>query len=134
VDYSLLVKMDYSLLITFFFLFIFIGNLGQIKIVRTLLEAFIIGREMEIGILSSQFISNVPAAMLLSGFTKNYKALLWGVNIGGLGTMIASMASLISYKYYVNTLGSKKRKYFKVFTIYNLIFLLLLWGFAFIIQ
>ena len=81
-----------------------------------------------IGIITSQCISNVPAALLLSGFTHNIKNLALGVNIGGLGTLIASMASLISYKQYVNEVPDGKGKYFVTFTVYNVIFLIVLYA------
>ena len=71
-------------------------------------------------------ISNVPAALLLSGFTENFPALIKGTNLGGLGTLIASLASLISYKYYVRTPGSRKGRYLLVFTGYNALFLAVL--------
>ena len=79
-----------------------------------------------VAILSSQVVSNVPAAMLLSGFTTNYDLLIIGTNIGGLGTIIASMASLISFKFYVKTEKSSTGKYMVTFTVVNLIFLAVL--------
>lgn len=85
------------------------------------------------GIVLSQVISNVPAAILLSGFTGNYSALLYGVNIGGLGTLIASLASIISYRGYCTAPNARKGKYILVFTIYNLIFLAVLSGTAFLL-
>ena len=81
------------------------------------------GREFFTTIILSQFISNVPAAILLSGFTDKYKELIIGVNIGGFGTIIASMASLISYKIYADTKDSKKGKYLITFSCINAIFL-----------
>ena len=89
-----------NLYLLFFF---FIGNVQELHGVCTLLSDLISGRELWMGVAVSQVISNVPAAMLLSGFTTDYADLLWGVNIGGLGTLIASMASLISYKAYMLT-------------------------------
>ena len=88
----------------------------------------LVQHEVSIGIISSQIISNVPAAILLSGFTNNYSALLIGVNLGGLGTLIASLASLISFKFYANTDGSNKKHYLGIFTLYNAIFLVILFG------
>jgi len=126
---SLLREADYALLLTFIFFFIFVGNLKEIPAVSAFLSALVTGREIEAGVLLSQIISNVPAAMLLSGFTKNLPALLWGVNLGGLGTLIASMASLISFKQYAGIHGAKKGKYLFVFTLVNLLFLAALWGF-----
>lgn len=123
---KLLQQADYSLLLTFVFFFIFIGNLKQLPSVSSLLSRWIAGRELPAGILLSQIISNVPAAMLLAGFTKNYRFLLLGVNLGGLGTLIASMASLISYKLYIRTETARPASYLGVFTALNLIFLVIL--------
>lgn len=84
------------------------------------------GNEFAFGLTLSQIFSNVPATMLLSGFTKNNIPLLIGVNIGGLGTLIASMASLISYKFYANEQNSKKLNYLLEFTILNILFMTIL--------
>lgn len=127
---SLFARADYYLLLTFICFFIFIGNIRNIPAVAVLLEAFIQDRELPLGILFSQGISNVPAAILLSGFTQNYKPLLYGVNLGGLGTLIASLASVISFKLYGNCPGASKGKYLKAFTLYNVIFLGILYVFA----
>lgn len=132
VDRSILREVDYALLLTFVCFFIFIGNLKSIPQVHSLLALLIRGHEYIVSILSSQLISNVPAAILLSGFTSNYKALLIGVNIGGLGTLIASMASLISYKLYIKSKGSQHSRYLLIFTQYNLLFLAILIGFSLI--
>lgn len=129
-DRTILLRADYSLLLTFAFLFVFIGNIKNFPAVSTALSAFVDGRELSIGILLSQVISNVPAAMLLSNFTSNYSALLIGVNMGGLGTLIASMASLISYKLYASTPDAQTGRYFSVFTAINFLFLGILWGAA----
>ena len=120
-------KVDYGLLFTFVAFFIFIGNMGRIGWVKELLEKALGGNELLLGFAGSQVISNVPAAILLSGFTKNYAALLQGVNIGGLGTLIASLASLISYNFYAeesekNKNVGTKGKYFWYFTGWNLVF------------
>ena len=93
-----------------------------------LLESIITGRETYIAIGASQIISNVPTALLLSGFTTNYKALIIGTNLGGLGTLIASMASLISYKQIAREYPGKKGKYFLWFTVVNVVFLAGLMG------
>lgn len=122
-DRSLLRKADYGLLLTFIGFFIFIGNVKNIPAVSELLSSLVAGRELAVGILLSQIISNVPAAMLLSGFTSDYSSLLVGVNLGGLGTLIASMASMISYKIYAAAPGAKAGKYFKLFTVMNIAFL-----------
>ena len=115
-------KVDYSLLITFIFFFVFIGNMGRIPAMRDAIASILAGREMIVSFLCSQIISNVPAAVLLSGFTDHWKELLFGVNIGGLGTLIASMASLISYKFFVQADEKAKGKYLKHFTIMNILF------------
>ena len=128
-DKSVLKKVDYCLLLTFISFFIFTGNLGNILVIRDTLQELVNGRELLIGIVASQGISNVPAALLLSGFTSDYRALLAGVNIGGLGTLIASMASLISYKILANKYNEKKGKYFKWFTIVNVLYLVILFIF-----
>lgn len=121
---------DYSLLLTFVGFFIFTGNMGKIQTVSNLLQQVIQGREVVFGVLISQCISNVPATLLLSGFTEEYKKLLLGVNIGGLGTLIASMASLISYKIFANTCNKEKGRYFIHFTMINIVFLIILLAFA----
>ena len=99
-DRKAFLDVDYSLLFTFTFFFILIGNLGRIDLIRETLSNIVGGHEVMTAVISSQAISNVPAAMLLSPFTKNASALVVGVNLGGLGTLIASMASLITYKFY----------------------------------
>lgn len=126
-DRRLLAKADYGLLLTFIFFFVFIGNMKNIPAISTFLSELVAGREMTIGILLSQVISNVPAAMLLSGFTMKFDELLLGVNLGGLGTLIASMASLISYKLYAATEQPRMGRYMAVFTGLNLLFLVVLW-------
>ena len=92
------------------------------------IASLLTGREVLVSALMSQALSNVPAAILLSGFTDNFTALLQGVNIGGLGTIIASMASLISYKLYAAGEGAQPGKYMLTFTLYNVIGLVLLLG------
>lgn len=128
-DRKTLIKADYSLLLTFVFLFVFIGNLGEIEAVSSFLKSIVSGREVLVGVAASQVFSNVPAALLLSGFTENAKALLVGVNLGGLGTLIASMASLISFKLIAKE-NIKSGRYILVFTTVNIVFLalnLILW-------
>ncbi|WP_337403317.1 SLC13 family permease [Suilimivivens sp.] len=117
---------DYALLVTFVSFFILIGNLGRISLIREALERFVSGREILTGVLASQVISNVPAAVLLSGFTENYRDLLVGVNLGGLGTLIASMASLISFKLYTKCYKENRGRYLRWFTLVNIIYLFLL--------
>lgn len=123
-DRKIIAKVDYSLLLTFVFLFIFIGNLGKIEAVNEFLKNAVDGREVIAGIAASQVFSNVPAAILLAGFTDNAKALLIGVNLGGLGTLIASMASLISFKFVIKE-NIKTGRYLLVFTLVNIVFLAL---------
>lgn len=123
--------LDYYLLLTFVCFFVLIGNLGRIPFIRESLQGLLAGREVWMSFLSSQFISNVPAAVLLSEFTTRYDLLLAGVNIGGLGTLIASMASLISYKYFAQIPGVKKGKYILHFTWLNLLFAAILLGLCF---
>lgn len=119
-------QVDYALLITFVGFFIFVGNIGRISWFREILEQLIRGKEILAAAVFSQFLSNVPAALLISGFTENYKNLLIGVNIGGLGTLIASMASLISYKFYAQSENAEKGKYMITFTVYNVVGLVVL--------
>ena len=123
---GILKGLDYNLLLTFVCFFILIGNLGRIPVIRETLQDLLIGREVFVSFLASQCISNVPAAVLLSEFTDRYDLLIAGVNIGGLGTLIASMASLISYKYFAQVPGAKKGKYMLYFTAMNLLFAVIL--------
>ncbi len=125
---SLLRRVDYSLLATFVAFFIFVGNLKQLPAVYDFLQGTMLGREMLVSALLSQCISNVPAAVLLSGFTEHYTQLLLGVNIGGLGTLIASMASLISFKLYCREQGRQRGRYLLVFTLLNAGFFVILYG------
>lgn len=133
-DRRLLTQVDYSLLLTFVFFFVFIGNVGKIGMIRQVLENFMNGRELLTAIITSQFVSNVPAAILLSGFTQNGRALVIGTNLGGLGTLIASMASLITYKFYAAEKESSKKKYLLYFTAVNLVFLVLLYLLSFFLR
>ena len=123
---SLFRQIDYSLLLTFVAFFVFIGNLGRIPAFSGWLQAILAGREVLVAVLASQVTSNVPAALLLSGFTDETAALIIGTNLGGLGTLIASMASLISYRQIARELPEEKGRYFKLFTLSNLIFLVIL--------
>ena len=127
-NYRILARADYGLLCTFVFLFVFIGNLGRVPAISHWLMKLVDGREVLAGVLASQVISNVPAAILLSGFTDNFRALIVGVNLGGLGTLIASMASLISFKCYCNDKDSQEGRYLLVFSGMNVVFLIALVG------
>lgn len=133
-DFKILLRADYILLLTFIGFFIFTGNMGKIDYIRDFLGTVLTDREFAIGVILSQFISNVPATLMLSGFTTNYTALLVGVNVGGLGTLIASMASLISFKAYTKEFPDNTGKYFGMFTLANILFLIVLVGFKFAIS
>ena len=130
---DLLGKVDYMLLITFVCFFVFAGNIGVIPAVNEALSAVMEKNALLTSILASQVISNVPAAVLLSGFTENWQALLAGTNIGGLGTPIASMASLISLKLYMKSEGAKSGFYMMFFTVTNVIGLVILTAFYMIL-
>ncbi len=125
-DKQTLAKVDYSLLLTFVVIFIFVGNIGKIEPIYKFLSEVTKENTMLSGILTSQVTSNVPAAILLSGFTDSAKDLLLGVNIGGMGTLIASMASVISYKLYLSENKGQTLKYLKSFTLWNILFLVVL--------
>lgn len=129
-DRSLFRTVDYSLLLTFVFFFVFIGNIGKVPSFSAWLSAVMQGRELICAILASQIISNVPAALLLSGFTADGTSLLIGTNLGGLGTLIASMASLITYKLYAAEPDAETGRYFALFTGINVIFLVILTALA----
>lgn len=131
-DRSIFAHIDYSLLLTFVGFFIFIGNVGRLPQFEGFLQQIVSGNEVPAGIAASQVISNVPAALLLSGFTDNLSALIIGVNLGGLGTLIASMASLISYKLIVRNEKHVAGAYFRYFTVANICFLAALFLFFFV--
>ena len=121
-DRDALKKVDYPLLGTFCAFFVFAGNMSRIPAVRALFES-LLGRDtMLVSALSCQFISNVPTAILLSRFTENYRELLWGVNIGGAGTLIASLASLITFREYTKHNPTKTGRYIALFSLINVIF------------
>lgn len=132
-DRSALLHVDYALLLTFVAFFVFVGNVGRIEIVSTALAQLIDSHELAVSVIASQVLSNVPAAILLSGFTSNFAALIVGTNLGGLGTLIASMASLISYKQVALVLPREKGRYFMLFTMWNVAFLAVLAAFALIL-
>lgn len=127
---ALIKKADYSLLLTFVFFFIFIGNIQNISSVNEFVTKIISEREFEVSIILSQIISNVPASAMLSGFTDKAQSLILGTNIGGLGTIIASLASLISFKLYIKSEDAKPLKYLTVFTLVNFLFLIILYLFV----
>ena len=125
-DRKALKMVDYPLLFTFVFFFIFSGNMARIDLVRNLFSYLLEQNTLLVSVLSCQFISNVPSAILLSQFTGNYRALLLGVNIGGVGTLIASLASLITFREYVKHNPGKAGYYVKIFSAFNFAFLILL--------
>ncbi len=133
-DRSALKKVDYPLLFTFVFFFIFAGNMSRIGVVRDLLSGLLEKDTLLVSTLACQLISNVPTAILLSQFTGNYAELLVGVNIGGVGTLISSLASLITFKEYVSHNPKKTGYYVAVFSAFNFTFLFLLTGFAMLIR
>ena len=122
-DRKMLLKADFMLLLTFVAFFFFAGNLARVEAVDALLRRLLAGREYLTALLTSQVISNVPAALLLSDFTDQSRALLLGVNIGGLGTPIASLASLISMKLYAHSDHARTGRYLLEFTVVNLVLL-----------
>lgn len=122
----LYLSVDYFLLLTFLCFFVFIGNMKRVPALNDLLLSVVQGRELLTGILASQVISNVPAAILLSGFASDFSALLTGVNLGGLGTLIASLASLISFKFFSREYPDQKGAFLKEFTVWNAAFLAVL--------
>ena len=119
-------KVDYALLGTFFFFFIFAGNLARLDAINQLISSLLQHSTLITSILSCQIISNVPSAILLSRFTENYPALLLGVNIGGTGTLIASLASLITFNEFKNRYPDQVKKYVCIFAIANAVFLVIL--------
>ena len=122
-DRRIFARIDYGLLMTFAALFVLVGNLARIPAVYGFVSSLADSYPFAVSVGASQIISNVPAALLISGFTDNYAEILKGVNVGGLGTLIASMASLISYKIYARSEGANKGKYMLVFTALNIAFL-----------
>ncbi len=125
-DRKALKDVDYGLLFTFVAFFIFSGNMARIDLVRDLLSGLLEKNTLLVSILSCQVISNVPTAILLSQFTGNYSALLLGVNIGGVGTLISSLASLITFREYVSHNPDKTKNYILQFSAFNFAFLIIL--------
>ena len=114
---------------TFVCFFVLVGNIARIDAVSNAIGSIINGKETVFSALISQVISNVPAAAMLSAFTDNAKALITGTNIGGLGTVIASMASLISYRFISKTEGVKSSRYLAFFSAINFALLIILLAF-----
>ena len=128
VDRKALLTVDYPLLFTFVFFFIFAGNMARIEAVRSFFSYLLGLNTLLFSVLSCQVISNVPSAILLSQFTDNYPALLIGVNIGGVGTLISSLASLITFREYCSHNPGKGGKYLGIFSAFNFSYLTILTG------
>ena len=133
-DRKALKAVDYGLLFTFVFFFVFAGNMARIGAVRDLFGFLLEKSTLIFSILSCQVISNVPSAILLSQFTGNYQELLVGVNIGGVGTLISSLASLITFREYVKHNPGKTGYYIAMFSAFNFGFLIILASFSFLIN
>lgn len=133
-DRKALKMVDYPLLLTFVFFFVFAGNMARIEIVRDTLSYLCNKSTLLFSVMSCQCISNVPSAVLLSQFTDNYADLLVGVNIGGTGTLIASLASLITYREYTKHNPQDSDRYMKLFSAFNFGFLFILTAFMFILK
>lgn len=125
-DREAFLMVDYGLLGTFFFFFIFAGNMARIEAVNAFLSSLLQKDTLLVSTASCQFISNVPSAILLSRFTTDYEALLLGVNIGGTGTLIASLASLITFSEFRLLYPKDSKKYLLLFTVMNVIFLVIM--------
>ena len=125
-DKKALKMVDYPLLLTFVFFFIFSGNMARIGAVREAFSALLERNTLLVSTLSCQVISNVPSAILLSQFTDNYRELLLGVNIGGVGTLISSLASLITFREYLKSNPGKSKYYITLFSAFNFGFLIIL--------
>ena len=133
-DRKALKMVDYPLLLTFVFFFVFSGNMARIDAVRSLFSVLLEKNTLLVSVLSCQVISNVPSAILLSQFTDNYKQLLLGANIGGVGTLIASLASLITFREYSKQNKGKTGYYILLFSAFNFAFLVILAAFSLLFQ
>ena len=125
-DRQALKSVDYPLLLTFVFFFVFSGNMARIPQVRQLFSWLLEKNTLLVSVASCQVISNVPTAILLSQFTQNYRQLLIGVNIGGVGTLISSLASLITFREYTKHNPGKSGAYIGLFSAFNFAFLIIL--------
>jgi len=125
-DRNALKAVDYPLLFTFFCFFIFAGNMSRIPLINQVMTEWMATNPLLVSIGSCQVISNVPSAILLSRFTGDYRSLLLGVNIGGTGTLIASLASLITFREYTSHNPGKAGKYIAIFSMFNFAFLIVL--------
>lgn len=133
-DRKALKMVDYPLLLTFACFFIFAGNMARIDVIRDLFSYLLNQNTLLFSICSCQVISNVPSAILLSQFTNNYADLLVGVNIGGTGTLIASLASLITFREYTKNNPKKTKYYIGMFSAFNFGFLIILTGAMFLLK
>jgi len=133
-DKKALRNVDYPLLFTFVFFFVFSGNMARIEIIQNFFSTYLEKSTLIFSIISCQFISNVPSAILLSQFTSNYPDLLLGVNIGGTGTLIASLASLITFKEYIKHNPDKTKHYIALYSLFNFSFLFILTGLMILLQ
>ena len=127
VDKKSIADVNYSLLATFCVFFIFSGNMARIPAVSSFFMSILPKNTLLFGILSCQFISNVPSAVLLSHFTNDYASLLPAVNIGGCGTLIASLASLITFSEYKKHNPQKLPYYIRLFSLFNIGFIIVLY-------
>ena len=125
---------DWGLPLTFCMFFIFIGNMKRVPEFYELAASLVGAHPLEVSVVSSQFISNVPTTLLLSGFCDQWRALIIGTNLGGMGTLIASMASLIGYKNVTRAYPDKKGRYLAVYTAVNVLFVIVLVGLSWIIE
>jgi len=125
-DRKALATVDYPLLLTFVFFFVFSGNMARIDLVKDFFSSLLEKNTLLVSVLSCQCISNVPSAILLSQFTQNYSDLLVGVNIGGVGTLISSLASLITLREFIKHNYGKTKNYIILFSLFNFGFLIIL--------
>ena len=134
IDRKALKMVDYPLLMTFVFFFVFSGNMARIDVIRQLFSFLMDKSTLLFSVASCQVISNVPSAILLSQFTDNYRELLLGVNIGGVGTLISSLASLITFREYTKVNKGKTSYYMVLFSVFNFAFLLILSAFVLLLN
>lgn len=132
-DRQALCNVDYPLLLTFVFFFVFSGNMARIDAVSTFFSKLLEKNTLLVSVLSCQVISNVPSAILLSQFTSDYAPLLVGVNIGGVGTLISSLASLITFREYTKHNIGKTKYYMVLFSAFNFAFLIVLTAFMLVL-
>ena len=126
--------MDWGLPLTFCMVFIFIGNMRRVPEFYELARTLVGSHPLEVAVASSQVISNVPTTILLSSFCSQWRALIIGTNLGGMGTLIASMASLVAYKNVTRQYPDKKGRYLAVYSAVNVLFLVVLLTLSWIIE